>query len=125
MRTKWDEFRNPVSKLIREPQGSRNVTHCAAGHHGAEGTYLCHVIIAIFLSRVIYYLVSPVVGDVHVDIWRRRAVWVKESLKRKFEIERVNGSDPCKVRNNRARYGTSGVSKNAVFISEAEKVGYY
>src|SRR3989344_7238431 len=55
------ELGNLVTESVREAERSSNVTHCAAGHHSAEGANLGHVVCAVLTSGIFDELISSVV----------------------------------------------------------------
>ena len=76
LRAHGNQFGNPVADRVREIHGPGHVTHGAAGHHGAEGADLGHMVDAVFRTGVSDDFVPAVVGEVHIDIGRRGSVGI-------------------------------------------------
>ena len=80
------------------------------------------MVTSILLPRVLDELVAAIVGDVHVDIRRRRALRIEESLKRHVEFDGVDRRDAAEVRHERARCRASCIGKDARFGSMSKQI---
>ena len=112
-----------VAERVGVAEGAGNVAHGCARHHGAECSDLHHVVSAVFLPRIFDELVAAIVGNVHIDVRRARALGIEEALERQVEFHRVDRCDATDVGDHRACGGATRVGVNPLSPRVMQKVG--
>jgi hypothetical protein len=79
-----NQFGDAVARAVGVAERARDVAHGGARHHRAEGTYLRDVVVAVLALRVRDHLVAAIIGEVHVDIRRFRALGIQEAFEGQF-----------------------------------------
>ena len=102
---------------------ARHIADSTPRHHGAECSDLRDFIGTVFLPDIVNHFIAFVVGDVHVNIRRRRTLGIEESFKRQFIFKRVDRGDKGKVRNKRTARRPPGGSHDFVLPPVTQKVG--
>ena len=97
LRAHRDKLRDAVASGVGVAQGARDVADRRPRHHGAEGAYLCDVVLAVFLLRIRDHLVAAVVGHIHIDIRRLGALGVEESFEGELIEKRVHVRDAGEI----------------------------
>jgi len=119
---KWNHFGHAITSTIRKPQCAGNIAHRRARHHGAKGTDLCHMRVAVFFACVLDQFIAPVVGDVHIDIGRAGPLWIEEALKRHIECNRIDGGDAAEIGDQRTGSRTARVGENMLLARILEEI---
>src|SRR3989344_2262610 len=116
------QFRDGIAEAVRVPERACDIADRAARHHGAERAYLRDFLAPVFLPHILNEFVAAVVGEVHVDIRRRRTFRIEESLEREVIFQRIHGRNARQVGDEGTGGAASGIGEDVLLARVPEQV---
>ena len=123
LRANRDELRDAVAGGVGMTERARDVTHRRPRHHGAEGAYLRDMVLSVFPLRIRNHIVSTIVGDIHINIRRFRALGIQESFKGQFIEQRVYSGNTRQICDETSSRRAARGGEDALTAGEREQVG--
>ena len=117
-----DDLRHAVGFAVRHPQHARDVTDRGARQHRVERGDLGDAVRAVLLRDIGDHLVAAVVHEVHVDVRRRVALEVEESIEDEPVLDRVDVREVDGVVHQRSAGATAHGGEDVVLVRVRDEV---
>ena len=112
----WYGLCNHITQVVRKIKCTAHIPYTHLSRHSSKCNYLNNLFLTILFYDIVYNLLSSVYTEVHVYIGHGYSFRIKESLKKKIQLNRFDIGNLKTIRNYTSRCGTSSRSNRYVMV---------